>query len=362
MAGKGDPQITVVIPFYIGKNTEEPRRYQGTLGPWSGVPVLGDEHRRRLNHLWLTLTSLATQTLPSNEFEVIIVDDGSVVDVEPHLKKWDLDLRLRLVRQEHAGFCTGYNRGIDEALAPLVFLAVDHDILGPESLQAHVAQHAEVGTAAVSGRQRYLFHSILYNDITDPAAGMADLGQLALLPGLGWLPAAVRMLGLDRKPVTVDAVRHHFDKVEWLASCTREYADVEEVLRTGLVNKLRCGWLAMRNGSNSLPTDLLRRIGGLDSALDAHFGWYAEHDLGLRLSIARVPFAFAEAAVSIDLFHGPPARAAVGKSTGLAYMVSKHQTIDVAMLPHYLDHVLDIEQYSRQAEAAARWWTVGEES
>jgi glycosyltransferase involved in cell wall biosynthesis len=362
VAGHGNPKITVVIPFYVGENTEEARRYQGTLGPWAGVPAVGDEQRRRLNHLRLTLSSLAAQTLPADEFEVIVVDDGSVVDVAPHLDEWQLDLRLRLVRQEHAGFCSGYNRGIDEARAPLVFLAVDHDILGPKSLQAHVARHAEAGAAAVSGRQRYLFHSILYHDITDPDAGRSDLGQLALHSDLGWLPAAVRMLRLDRKPVTVDDVLHRFDTVEWLASRTREYSDVETVLRAGLANKLRCGWLAMRTGSNSVPTDVLRRLGGFDSALDAHYGWYAEHDLGLRLYTAGVPFVFAEPAVSIDLFHGPPAAAGIGKSTALAYLVAKHRTVDVALLPHYVNRELDIEEYGRHAEAATRWWTFGGEA
>jgi validoxylamine A glucosyltransferase len=351
-----EPKITVVIPFYIGEDTDAPRRYQGTLGPWAGVPALGDAQRLRMNHLRLTLASLAAQTLPADEFEVLVVDDGSVVDVAPHLAEWQATLRLRLIRQEHAGFCSGYNRGIEEARAPVVFLAVDHDILGPESLSAHVRRHAESGTAAVSGRQRYLFHSILFNDITDPSAGMADLAQLALLPDLAWLPGAVRGLQLDRKPVTVDDVRHRFDTVAWLASCTTEYADVEAVIREGLANKLRCGWLAMRTGSNSVPTATLRRLGGFDTALDAHFGWYAEHDLGLRLYDAGVPFVFADKAVSIDLFHGPPAAAGIGKSTALAYLIGKHRSVDVALLPHYLDRVLDIAEYSRHAEAAQPYW------
>jgi hypothetical protein len=239
-----------------------------------------------------------------------------------------------------------------------VFLAVDHNVLGPGTLAAHVARHAEAGTAAaVSGRQRYLFHSIIFNDLTDPSAGLADLGRLAMLPDLSWLPAAVRHLELSRKPVTVDDVRHRFDTVEVLASCTDEYADVESVLREGLANKLRCGWLAMRTGSNSVAVPALRAVERFDSALDAHFGWYAEHDLGLRLYQAGVPFHFTEEAVAIDLFHGPPPAAGIGKSTALAYLIGKHRTVDVALLPHYLDRVLGIDEYGRHAEAAEPWWS-----
>jgi hypothetical protein len=164
-------------------------------------------------------------------------------------------------------------------------------------------------------------------------------------------------LELDRKPVTVDDVLHRFDNVEWLASSTSEYRDVEAVIRDGLANKLRCGWLAMRTGSNSVSTGLLGRVGGFDADLDAHFGWYAEHDLGLRMFHAGARFGFAEPAVAVDLFHGPPSEAGIGKSTALAYLVGKHGTVDVALLPHYLDRVLDIEQYSKHAEAAQRWWT-----
>ena len=354
-----EPRITVVIPLYLAPAVESTGRYQGTLGPWAGAPALGDAQRLRLRHLQLTLASLSTQSLPSEEFEVLIVDDGSAVDVQGHLADWNLPVPVRVIRQEHAGFCTAYNTGIAEARAPVVLLAVDHNLLGPDTLRAHVVRHAEAGpVAAVSGRQRYLFHSIIFKDLTDPSAGLTDLARIALLPDLGWVPAAVRNLELDRKPVTVDDVLHRFGTVEWLASCTEEYADVETVIRAGLANKLRCGWLAMRTGSNSVSAATMRELGGFDSALDAHFGWYAEHDLGLRLYQAGVPFVFTEQAVAIDLFHGPPAEAGIGKSTGLAYLVGKHRSAEVALLPHYLDRVLHIEEYSRHAEAAGQWWTL----
>lgn len=360
------PRISVVIPFYIASAVAGPRLYQGTLGPWAGAPSIGDAQLVRLRHLRLMLASLSVQTLPVDEFEVLVVDDGSHLDARPYVEDWAGDwprgLPLRWIRKEHEGFCSSYNRGIAESRAPVVYLAVDHDILGPDTLRAHADRHAEVGPqTATSGRQWYLFHSILFKDLTDPAAGLADLGRLAMLPDLGWLPGAVRSLGLDRKPVTVDDVLHHFEKVEWLASCTAEYRDVETVIRHGLANKLRCGWLAMRTGSNSVSAELLRRIGSFDAGLDAHFGWYAEHDLGLRLFQAGATFAFADAAVAVDLFHGPPAEAGIGRSTALSYLVGKHRTVDVALLPHYLDRVLDIEQYSRHAEAAQRWWTFGGE-
>jgi GT2 family glycosyltransferase len=358
------PRISVVIPFYIAGPAEKPGRYQGTLGPWSGAPALGDAQRVRLRHLRLMLASLSVQTLPVDEFEVLVIDDGSDLDGRPDAEQWAGDwpqgLRLRWIRKDHEGFCSGYNRGIEEARAPLVYLAVDHDILGPDTLRAHVDQHAETGRdAVVSGWQRYLFHSILFKDVTDPSAGLTDVRNLAMLPGLGWLPDGVRHLGLDRKPVTVEDVLHSFDRVECWASSTAEYDDVARVIRGGLVSKLRCGWLAMRTGSNTVPVELLRRIGGFDARLDDHFGWYAEYDLGLRLFQAGASFVFTEQAVAVDLFHGPPPETGIGKSTALAYLMGKHGTVDVALLPHYVDRVLDIEQYSMHAEAAQEWWTGG---
>lgn len=355
------PLIAVLIPFYVPGEAEAgaETRYLGTLGPWVGASSGSDPRVQRLRHLHLMLTSLDAQSLPHDDYEVVVVDDGSALDVAEVVESWGMTANVRVVRQEHRGFCSAYNSGLAATAAGLVFLAVDHDLLGPVSLEAHVEAHEAAGEpTVVSGRQRYLFHSIVLRDLTDPDAGVADLAELAVRPATSWVPAAVATLGLDRKGVTVSDVRDAFERLEWLASITEEYADVEETIRTGRANTLRCGWLAMRTGSNSLPRATLEAVGGFDAALDEHYGWYAEADLGLRLRGAGIPFRFAERALAVDLFHAPAASTGIGKSTGLAYLIGKHGTVDVALLPHYLDRVLGIEEYSRHAEAAARWWKV----
>ncbi len=71
------------------------------------------------------LEALASQALGRNEYEVIVVDDGSSCDlaacVEPFLSR----VRLKLLRQDNAGPAAARNRGIHAAEGELIALTDD---------------------------------------------------------------------------------------------------------------------------------------------------------------------------------------------------------------------------------------------
>jgi GT2 family glycosyltransferase len=88
------------------------------------VPV-----RNRPDLLRATLQGLARQDLPSDQFEVIVCDDGSTEDLSPVIEDSCLGaLQIRLLRQAPLGPATGRNLGIRHAKAPLVLL-MDSDVL-----------------------------------------------------------------------------------------------------------------------------------------------------------------------------------------------------------------------------------------
>lgn len=106
--------------------------------------------------LELVIRALESQDLPRQDFEVVVVDDGSPDDTPDRMARAAAatPLALRYLRQENRGVSAARNRGAREARAPLILLIQD-DIAGaPDLLSRHLAihrRHPEV-TAAAAGR------------------------------------------------------------------------------------------------------------------------------------------------------------------------------------------------------------------
>ena len=91
----------------------------------------------------ITLGCLARQTLGPDEFEVILVDDGSPDNTEMIVagEKKKLPYALTYMRHKNRGICYTQNRGIREANAPLILLIADDIFLEPEALALHIKDH-----------------------------------------------------------------------------------------------------------------------------------------------------------------------------------------------------------------------------
>ncbi len=137
--GTGEPAISVIIPTY--------------------------NRKRRLEEL---LDSLAAQTLPPAEFEVIVVDDGSTDDTESVAAR-AYPFRLRYHRQPNAGDAAARNTGADLSAAEwLIFL--DDDILIHENfLSALLPDREEMRRRIVVGAD------ILWLEAANPVETRAPL-------------------------------------------------------------------------------------------------------------------------------------------------------------------------------------------
>jgi glycosyltransferase involved in cell wall biosynthesis len=83
---------------------------------------------------WLTpfLESLAAQTLPAAEFEVVAVDDGSTDDSPAILQRFAARMaNLRIVRRENGGLSAARNTGIEHARGEWLAFADSDDLVAP---------------------------------------------------------------------------------------------------------------------------------------------------------------------------------------------------------------------------------------
>ncbi len=87
------------------------------------------------------LDSLDGQTLSADDFETIVIDDGSTDGTSEVCGSSGLSIPVRYVRQENSGSSAAKNLGLFLSRAPLVFFFDDDDVAAPEMLAEHINAH-----------------------------------------------------------------------------------------------------------------------------------------------------------------------------------------------------------------------------
>jgi glycosyltransferase involved in cell wall biosynthesis len=112
-----------------------------------------------------TLESLCQQTLPQDQFEVVVVDDGSSDHTQQVVAAFEQRLPLVHSYQRNAGLASARNHALYLASGELALLVDDDDLAEPELLHRHLRAHRQ-----------------------HPAANVAVLGFTKLAPGIAGDP------------------------------------------------------------------------------------------------------------------------------------------------------------------------------
>ena len=91
------------------------------------------------------IDSILIQTY--NDFELIIVDDGSNISIESTVRSISVDKRISFFRISHSGLGAALNYGIENAHGEYIARLDDDDVMLPERLEKQVAflnKHPEV--------------------------------------------------------------------------------------------------------------------------------------------------------------------------------------------------------------------------
>ncbi len=98
------------------------------------------------------LAALGALDYPRERFEVVVVDDGSDLDLRPVVAPHEESLDVRLIRQSNGGPASARNRGAAEAAGDLLAFTDDDCAPAPGWLRGLAAGLARAPEALIAGR------------------------------------------------------------------------------------------------------------------------------------------------------------------------------------------------------------------
>src|SRR6266513_3809982 len=90
-----------------------------------------------------TLESFAAQSIPTNRYEVIVVDDGSKDSTPNVCRDFASRMQLRYLHIENSGISAAKNTGILASRGKLLLFADDDDIADSHLLEEHLKAHEQ---------------------------------------------------------------------------------------------------------------------------------------------------------------------------------------------------------------------------
>ena len=95
----------------------------------------------RASYLKKALISLAGQNLSNDEYEVIVIDDGSSDNTRDIVRTIDPIMPMKYAYQQNSGLASAKNHGLFLSNGDIVLFLDDDDISDPNLIEQHLSAH-----------------------------------------------------------------------------------------------------------------------------------------------------------------------------------------------------------------------------
>lgn len=126
-------------------------------------------NRKRL--LERALTALFNQNFPKDQYEIVLIDDGSTDGTGEYVKTLDPPCPMTYIHQQNSGLAKGRNQGIRHANGQIILFIDDDIVASPNLLAEHVKTHEQHMDHVVRGWVNHI-HDL--DNITGPQFNMQD--------------------------------------------------------------------------------------------------------------------------------------------------------------------------------------------
>lgn len=283
--------------------------------------------------LYLNLISLKYQDYPQNDFEVIVIDNGSSDDTETMLSTFEADFSLKIIRiDDNRGIARGRNKGILEASGDILIFH-DSDMIAPKDfVRKHIEAH-EKENIVVCGLPWLRIYSFFYKNFD--SYEMYSFSRHIYKYNLEadyWLKDKYKLI-TDEQIEDESFLNLSFDlDMDFITSLKETMTIFGEDL-----NGYNLPWRFFITNNASVDRKLVMEVGSFDENI-VRYG-FEDYDLGIRLYKVGSEFKILHDIISVHQEH-PKNSTPEDVKENVNYMCKKYNNI------YYLDMILLCLSYS----------------
>ncbi len=259
------------------------------------IPTYNNSER-----LCLTIASLVNQEYDRDNYEIVIIDDGSTDNTSEVVDFWKRFCNLKYFKLPRSGRASARNKGIDESTGNVIIFLDSDMIVEPQFIENHMKSHKEEDVVVIGYRRRF------YRGIS---VNLAD-------------------------------IIYDFQLIRQLPAINDERESIYQMCSSNLT-LLPVPWIVLYGCNFSVKKQHLMDVGKFDENFQRK--WGAEDvELGYRLHKKGLKFILKKDAIGYHIYHETNWRKNIQElSINLDLFHKTHQQLEVELYKDYLDITLE---------------------